>query len=342
MTHARKELISLDSTPYYHCISRCVRRAFLWGEDSFTGKNFEHRKGWVTGRLRELADTFAIDIAAYAVMSNHYHLVLRVDRQKASNWSTNEVIDRWKRLYKLPQTVVRYQRNETLLEAERMRVNQYVETWRERLFDISWFMRCLNEHLARRANEEDNCSGRFWEGRFKSQALLDEAAVLTAMSYVDLNPIRAAMADTPESSDFTSIAQRIAELNAIDEPVSSTDTKTNTLCGPGLMGLAPQHEDPHPNAMGFSLTDYLELVDWSGRAIRNDKRGFIDQEIPPILTRIGLEPGGFINHLRGRKGRPHSRVLGSIEKMRQAAVEMGRSFIKGLSEARALYLKPSG
>ena len=67
MTHARKELISLDSTSYYHCISRCVRRAFLWGEDSFTGKNFEHRKGWVTGRLRELADTFAIDIAAYAV-----------------------------------------------------------------------------------------------------------------------------------------------------------------------------------------------------------------------------------------------------------------------------------
>ena len=342
MTHARKELISLDSTPYYHCISRCVRRAFLWGEDSFSGKNFDHRKKWVVDRLRELADAFAIDIAAYAVMSNHYHLVLRVDRQKASNWSTIEVIDHWQQLYKLPQIVARYQRGETLLEVERIIMNQYVETWRERLFDISWFMRCLNEHLARRANEEDNCTGRFWEGRFKSQALLDEAAVLTAMSYVDLNPIRAAMADTPEASAFTSIAQRVAELNGIDVPVTSRDSQTNTLPGPKLMGLAPQHEDLHPNAIGYALSDYLNLVDWSGRAIRNDKRGFIDQQIPPLLTRLGLESEGFINHLRGRKGRAHSKVLGSIEKMRQAAVDMGRSFIKGLSEAQALYLKPAG
>jgi REP element-mobilizing transposase RayT len=102
MTRARNQLISLETTPYYHCISRCVRRAFLWGEDSLTGNNYEHRKVWVTSRLRELAEVFAIDICAYAVMSNHYHLVLRVDVRKAEAWDTAQVIERWSKLYNPP------------------------------------------------------------------------------------------------------------------------------------------------------------------------------------------------------------------------------------------------
>jgi REP element-mobilizing transposase RayT len=193
MTRARNQLISLDTTPYYHCISRCVRRAFLWGEDSLTGKSYEHRKGWVIDRLRELSGVFAIEVCAYAIMSNHYHLVLRVDQQRAESWSTDEVIAQWQKLHKLPLLVTRYVRGETTTRAENSAVDKLAQSWRERLIDISWFMRSLNEHLARRANEEDRCTGRFWEGRFKSQALLDEAAVLTCMSYVDLNPIRAKM-----------------------------------------------------------------------------------------------------------------------------------------------------
>ncbi|MES9855766.1 MAG: hypothetical protein ABW166_04060, partial [Sedimenticola sp.] len=93
MPKPRKALISLDSTPYYHCISRCVRRAFLCGEDSLTGKNFEHRKQWVVDRLTELSSLFAIDIAAFSVLANHYHLVLRIDRQAVDNWSETELID---------------------------------------------------------------------------------------------------------------------------------------------------------------------------------------------------------------------------------------------------------
>ncbi|WP_018863986.1 transposase [Thioalkalivibrio sp. ARh3] len=101
MTRARKELVSVETTPYYHCICRCVRRAFLCGEDSYSGKNYEHRRGWVLERLRELQGVFAVDVCAYAVMSNHYHLVVRLDADRAAAWSEGEVMERWERLFSL-------------------------------------------------------------------------------------------------------------------------------------------------------------------------------------------------------------------------------------------------
>jgi len=333
MTRARKQLISLESTPYYHCISRCVRRAFLCGEDSLTGKNYEHRKRWVIDRLRELAGIFAIDICAYAVMSNHYHLVLRVDEKKAESWPLEKVTERWERLFSLPLLVARYLRGETTTKAENKEAERLIETWRERLTDISWFMRSLNEHLARRGNEEDNCKGRFWEGRFKSQALLDEAAVLTCMSYVDLNPVRAGMASTPEESDYTSIQQRIRQYKKTKEEKESIVSNST----PVLMPLVKQHKDPHSNAIGFTLKDYLELVDWAGRAIREGKSGAISESTPPILQRLGLASSRYLEHVKGRVATEDTTAIGHLKRLREAAEVLGKRFIKGVGMAKRLY-----
>ncbi|MCP4040853.1 MAG: hypothetical protein GY731_02705 [Gammaproteobacteria bacterium] len=148
------------------------------------------------------------------------------------------------------------------------------------------------------------------KGRFKSQALLDEAAALTCMSYVDLNPIRAGVAETPETSEFTSIEQRIRHW----KQDSTQDTKS-----PSLMALVKQDEDSHPNAIGFNIQDYLELVDWAGRIVRDGKRGSIPVNIPPILNRLGLESKGYLHHIGGKREKAHPLVLGTTHHIRRVA-----------------------
>ncbi|MBI3187725.1 MAG: transposase, partial [Gammaproteobacteria bacterium] len=213
MPKPRYSQVSLASTPYYHCVSRCVRRAFLCGTDTLTGQSFEHRRQWIEDKILVLARIFALDVCAYAVMSNHYHVVLHVNQQAACSWSMDEIIQQWHQLFSGHALSQRYARGEQMTSAELATLQQITSTWRERLMDISWFMRVLNESIARQANAEDDCTGRFWEGRFKSQALLDEVALLACMTYVDLNPIRAGIAHTPEASDHTSIQRRIHVTN---------------------------------------------------------------------------------------------------------------------------------
>ncbi len=209
MTRPRQALISLADTPYYHITSRCVRRAFLCGVDHYSGQSYEHRRQWVVDRIRLLSSLFAIDVCAYAVMSNHYHLVLKLCPEQLENQSDDQIMDRWCTLFKGPLLVQRYLDGESLSPPERSTVSDIFNVWRTKLGSISWFMRCLNQPIARQANLEDKCTGKFWESRFKSQALKSEEALLSCMTYVDLNPVRAEMATSLETSDYTSIQERI-------------------------------------------------------------------------------------------------------------------------------------
>ncbi|EKT4489719.1 transposase [Shewanella algae] len=275
MPRPRRTQISLEDTPYYHCCSRVVRRAFLCGDDAYSGKNYDHRRGWVESLLFELEAVFAIDVAAFAIMSNHLHLVLHIDIETANRWTDREVLEQWHKLFKGDELTRKFTQGELIEAHEVPRLRHTIAIFRSRLCDISWFMRCLNEPIARQANQEDNCTGRFWEGRFKSQALLDEAAVLTCMAYVDLNPIRAKMADTPEQSAHTSIRLRIQAALKCEQPTK-------------LLPFIGNECDNQRSGIAFGLKDYLELVDDTGRCIRDDKRGSISEKSTKLLTRLNI------------------------------------------------------
>ena len=275
MPTARKNLVSISDTPYYHCVSRCVRRAFLCGVDPYNGKDYEHRREWVESRLLLLAEVYSIDLCAYAVMSNHLHVVLCVDEDLAASWTSLEVVERWHRIYNGTLLTQRFAKGLLIQPYELDTLNETIAEYRSRLSDISWFMRGLSEPIARMANKEDNCSGRFWEGRFKSQALLDEAAVLACMAYVDLNPVRAKMAKTPEESSYTSIQRRVTAAYDQRQPA-------------GLLEFVGNDHEQKTYGLRFPLRDYLELIDQSGRVIREDKRGAIDGRAADILSRLNI------------------------------------------------------
>ena len=210
MALPRSKYVQEDQEGVYHCFSRCVRRAFLYGFDSYTGQDFSHRKAWLVDRLRNLAAIFAIEVCAYAIMENHYHSILRTRPDIVATWSDREVATRWLQLCPLQcrskkKTIPSLEQQISALMASPERISQL----RKRLCSLSWFMAKLNEFIARAANKEDQVKGRFWESRFKCQALLDDTAIIACMVYVDLNPIRSGQAATPEESDFTSIQERI-------------------------------------------------------------------------------------------------------------------------------------
>lgn len=300
MTRPRRELVSVQDTPYYHIVSRCVRRAYLCGIDETTQTNYEYRRQWIVDRIRILSSLFAIDIAAYAVMSNHYHIVIKIDPSQLEALEDSEIIRRWTCLFKGPLIIQQLKKQGHVASVHQQTVDDIVKVWRTRLADLGWFMKCLNEPIARRANKEDNCTGHFWEARYKSQALRTDEALLACMAYVDLNPIRAKMAETPEESAHTSVEERInpkfcIRTASIDQLASNDVEAMIPICKP----LCPFREPLDQYArqlLPCSYSEYIQLVDWAGRIIRPDKRGAIPRQLPSIFQRLRLPPDGWLQH----------------------------------------------
>src|SRR6516162_1622827 len=210
----RRFLVDPAEVGVYHCINRCVRRSFLCGSDPVSGKNYEHRRQWMQDRIQFLAGQFGIDVLGFAVMSNHFHVIVRNRPDVVQGWSDTEVARRWWSLFPKRRDDHGNPREPTDFELQMISADpvRFAEI-RERLSSVSWFMRCLVEPIARTANREDVCSGRFWEGRYKCQPILDESALAACLAYDDLNPIRARVAETPEASRFTSVYERIQALD---------------------------------------------------------------------------------------------------------------------------------
>lgn len=310
---ARGEYIDPTEIQIVNATQRCVRRAFLCGDDPVSGRSYEHRREWIRQRLEFLSNIFSIDCLTYCVMSNHAHIVLRSRPDVVKTWSDQEVARRWLRLFPKsrnkdgsPAEPTEPQLNMITGDAKK------VAEIRLRLSDVSWWMRCLAENIARQANREDECTGRFWEGRYKAQLLLDEASLLACSAYVDLNPIRAAMAEKLEDSDFTGVKDRIDDLKERASSPSNPSThdweRSRRRKQSGWMSpieIRESSDKPGPDVdnsgrraskKGFlpiSLTKYLELLDWTGRQLRSDKRGKIPSHLAPILQRLGLEESGW-------------------------------------------------
>jgi hypothetical protein len=331
MAIARAQLVDTALTRWYHCLTRCVRRAFLLGEGD------HNRKEWIENRLEELSDIFAVEVGGFSVMDNHLHLLLRLDPDTGHAWSDEEVVRRWGRLVP-PRDKSRRPMPVTEHWIQwRLKDPQWIETARQRLQSLSWIMKCLKEPLSRLANRQDKTRGTFFEGRFKSVAICDEEALLATSVYIDLNPVSAKVAETPETSEYTSIKQRLdhveaegktAELEAADSgSVAGSRAAAGVEESLWLCPIEDRRElDSTREGMiqGLSLGSYVQLVDYTGRLFRQGKAS-ISAELAGIFERLGCSAQSWQARLEKlRDGRLLGRFFVTTRaKLREIAERLG-------------------
>ena len=322
MTYARSEVVSKDEVSVYHCVSRCVRRAFLCGKDTASNCSYEHRREWIRKRLSTLCDIFSIEVISYAVMSNHLHSLIKVRPDLSKKWSDEEVARRWRLLFplRIEKGVAAPPSSE---EIKAITSSNLVETYRERLTDLSWFNRCLNENIARRANKEDKCKGRFWEGRFRCQRVFDVAGILACSAYIDLNPIRAGMAKDLESSDHTSIQDRIHKASKVTPKRCQHWSKV------------PLVSIPEASGRSVTLKEYLTLVEETGKQVREGKK-CIPVNVAPILKRLKINEDSWVDATQNFRYH-FKRIVGPKEEIEKAAKRANKNWFQGLRAASQIF-----
>ncbi len=291
------------------------------------------RKDWIENRLKELDQIFAVSVGGFSLMDNHLHLLLRIDPDVASGWSDIEVVERWFKLFpprgadRKPMKV-----SKEIMDARVANVTWVAET-RKRLSSLGWFMKCLKEPLARLANKQDECTGAFFEGRFKSIAILDEESLLSVCAYIDLNPVAAGIAPTPEASEHTSVKARVEHVKTSgrteDLKAAELGSVAAMRVSSGLeddLWLVPIEDRRQSGAVregmrsGFTLCQYLMLVEYTGRMLREGKAA-ISLEVEDIFARLGSTAQTWWQRMQKLTG---GRLLGrflaaSRDRLRQLA-----------------------
>ena len=348
MTTPRSRLVDLNVTRYYHCISRCVRKAFLCGD------GFEHRKLWVEKRIELLAGNFAVSVCGFSVMGNHLHVLVRIDPGVAAAWSNEEVVRRWLAVHPPNAGGSSSPKMLRLLIKTLAKDDALVAVYRQRLHDLGWFMKSLKEPLARMSNKEDNCTGTFWESRYKSIAILDEEALLATCAYIDLNPVAAGISATPEASRHTSVRQRVQHVKSKGKLQKLKAAVDGSVAGSRAAGrveqdhwLCPLDDFSARNTSektgakgatregmldGFSLGSYLLLIDYTSRLCRNGKAR-VSQNVASILDRLGTSAELWTHRLKTLFGR--SRLLGTYfstdpNRLRKLAEQRGVHHLNNL------------
>jgi REP element-mobilizing transposase RayT len=343
MTMARAHLVDVDVTRWYHCITRCVRRAFLLSEGPL------NRKQWIENRLKELAEIFAISVGGFSVMDNHLHVLVRLDPEVTSGWSDEDVVRRWGRLFP-PRDKLRQPLPVTKEWVEwRLKDAKWVAAIRGRLQSLSWFMKCLKEPLSRLANRQDKVRGAFFEQRFKSVAVLDEEALLATCAYIDLNPVAAGIVEVPEASPHTSVTARVEHVKAQGRTGDLNAAEQGSVAGSAASAgleetiwLCPIEDRRRLGSSregmleGLSLGSYLLVIDYTGRLFREGKAA-ISAEVLGILHRVGISLEDWHARLeRLRRGRLLGRFLaGSRARLREVAARMGVHHLANLGACPA-------
>ena len=205
----RRDVIDESAVGAYHVYSRTVRRAFLVGYDPVTGRDFSYRKDLLLQRLKDLVSVFAVECLDETILDNHFHAILRNRPDLVAGWSDEEVARRWLRLRQSDLALRPEPKPEQV--AELLQDSEKLAEIRRKLSSISCLMAHLKEPLARVSNAQDHCQGAFWQGRFGCERLEDDAALLVCSLYVNMNPIRAGIARTPEEARYTSAYERIQD-----------------------------------------------------------------------------------------------------------------------------------
>jgi hypothetical protein len=341
---ARREIIRPGAAGIFHCWQRCVRRAYLLGKDPLTGKDHTHRREWFIDRLRLLVSCFAIDVAFEAILSNHFHLVLRAEPRLVKRMGDYEVARRWLRIYPGKRVLDGNWIEPTEKQIEALVADKSkMAVIRKRLSNVSWFMAALSEFIARRANAEDDCDGRFFSGRFGCREIVHEAGLLVTGLYTDLNLIRAGEATSPETSIYTSAWFRIQARQTAARKKSATKPIDSWLAPLTLqadhLGDVPCTSGQRASDKGLlsmTVDEYLKMLDWSGRHLRANKRGAIPANLAPILERLGIEGDELLDTLEDFP-RLFRRLVGRSEQIIERAHEVGRRWLHGVRPAARVF-----